>query len=357
MLNGTANHSRKELVSFLALALISLVYSGCGNPTGNVIGIPVTRPAEGDVWKSWLTEFTVEWVPLSADSVYVEVYRNGERVGGISGWIENSGSYTHTEALPWPWISGDNYTIMVTDDKARTGESAEFTLDTDLDITSPGSGDIWYQSSGNYQVNWSPSPATAVCIELWQDGVKVGDIASGVFNTGYYVIEESLPDSFGTGSGYSLKLIDFLGYSGNSSEFTIAEAIGPFGMVFSVILPGSFNMGAPLGEQGSTDCERPVHTVTIDYTYQILITEVTQDMWTSVMGTNPSHFTGGGRPVENVTWDMCHDFTEALSVLDPEWEYRLPSEAEWEYACRSGTIYAYYWGLYMDGDYCWYWEN
>ena len=100
---------------------------------------------------------------------------------------------------------------------------------------------------------------------------------------------------------------------------------------------GTFRMGAT-SEQGSDalDDEKPVHSVTLS-DYYIGQTEVTQELWEAVMGSNPSYFTGDNRrPVEKVSWDDCQEFIEKLNRLTGK-NFRLPTEAEWEYAARGGN--------------------
>lgn len=99
---------------------------------------------------------------------------------------------------------------------------------------------------------------------------------------------------------------------------------------------GTFMMGAT-PEQGNNvwDKEKPVHQVTLSG-YYICKYEVTQELWQAVMGNNPSHFSGMKCPVESVSWDECQTFIAILNKLTGK-KYRLPTEAEWEYAARGGN--------------------
>ena len=120
-----------------------------------------------------------------------------------------------------------------------------------------------------------------------------------------------------------------------------AEARGEFevnGIVFKMIYVqgGTFTMGST-PEQGS-DCysdEKPSHSVTLSDFY-IGETEVTQALWKAVMGNNPSDFKGDNLPVENVSWNDCQGFVMKLNQLTGK-TFRLPTEAEWEYAARGGN--------------------
>ena len=115
------------------------------------------------------------------------------------------------------------------------------------------------------------------------------------------------------------------------------------GVSFNMILVehGSFMMGATEEQEAPYDDEKPVHKVILTRDYYIGETQVTQALWTAIMGNNPSHFSGDDRPVESVSWDDCQRFVGALNrKLRTELagkKFRLPTEAEWEFAARGGN--------------------
>jgi len=119
------------------------------------------------------------------------------------------------------------------------------------------------------------------------------------------------------------------------------------GIRFRLIPPGKFLMGSPESEKGRTASERS-HRVTLSKPFYMGTYPVTQGEWEAVMGTNPSNFqTLDDRlPVENVTWDECRECSIKLWELEgkPDVTFRLPTEAEWEYACRAGTTASFYFG-------------
>ena len=97
---------------------------------------------------------------------------------------------------------------------------------------------------------------------------------------------------------------------------------------------GTFMMGAPSSDAEAYSNEMPQHCVTLSE-YYIAETEVTQALWQAVMGSNPSHFKFPDRPVEEISWNDCKTFIEKLNQLTDK-QFRLPTEAEWEYAARGG---------------------
>lgn len=118
---------------------------------------------------------------------------------------------------------------------------------------------------------------------------------------------------------------------------------------------GSFMMGSDDSDAYSD--EKPVHRVTLS-SYHIGKYEVTQDLWEAVMGSNPSHFKGSRRPVEQVSWDDCQEFIRKLNSLTGQ-NFKLPTEAEWEFAARGGINskgYKYSGSNYLD-NVAWYDDN
>ena len=143
-------------------------------------------------------------------------------------------------------------------------------------------------------------------------------------------------------------------------------AVPPFkntiGMSFKFIPAGEFMMGSPESEKGryADEAQLPVR---IPSAFPIGVHEVTQSEYESVMGVNPSHFKGANNPVEQVSWNDAVAFCVKLSSLPAEVAagrvYRLPTEAEWEYACRAGTTTAYSFGDNAQdlGKYAWFDNN
>lgn len=117
--------------------------------------------------------------------------------------------------------------------------------------------------------------------------------------------------------------------SADEVEISAAIQLPDIPMVF--VEGGTFSMGSEDGE----DDEKPVHSVTLS-SYHIGKYEVTQKLWKAVMGNNPSKFKGNNRPVEFVSWDDVQVFLKKLNSITGK-NYRLPTEAEWEFAARGGT--------------------
>jgi len=208
---------------------------------------------------------------------------------------------------------------------------------------------------GNLNVNFQPTHA-----EVWIDGKKVGtspdvfrNVITGTHNvevraSGYTSKQERITIEEGKTamlSGSLERQQAAQTQSQSQVQTTVSSASGSAietitvnGVSFNMVRVdgGTFTMGAT-NEQG-TDAdsdEKPAHKVTLS-TYSIGETEVTQALWQAVMGSNPSNFKGDQKPVEEVSWDDCQEFIRKLNQLTGR-RFRLPTEAEWEYAARGGS--------------------
>jgi formylglycine-generating enzyme required for sulfatase activity len=127
-------------------------------------------------------------------------------------------------------------------------------------------------------------------------------------------------------------------------------------MVF--IPAGEFLMGSPDSDTDARDCEKPQHRVRITRPFYLGKYQVTQEQWEALMGNNPSHFRGSKNSVENVSWEDCQHFLAKLNakIGTQGGKFVLPTEAQWEYACRAGSKTKYHFGDNEDrlGDYAWY---
>lgn len=131
------------------------------------------------------------------------------------------------------------------------------------------------------------------------------------------------------------------------------------GMEFVLIPAGSFQMGADPNFEDAADDQTPRHRVTLSQPFYLGKYEVTQEQWVAVMGTNPSRFKGRTNPVEQVSFDDVQTFIRKLNAKEGGSRYRLPTEAEWEYAARAGATGKYGFGDDDDqlGLYAWYTGN
>jgi formylglycine-generating enzyme required for sulfatase activity len=130
------------------------------------------------------------------------------------------------------------------------------------------------------------------------------------------------------------------------------------GMKFAWIPPGSFMMGSTKEEMEkqpfdilAVRFDETQHKVTLTKGFYMGVYAVTQDQWQAVMGNNPSYFKGEKNPVERVSWNDCQEFIKKLREKDRDKKaYRLPTEAEWEYACRAGAKTPFHFGETISTD-------
>lgn len=205
---------------------------------------------------------------------------------------------------------------------------------------------------GNLSVNYKPFGA-----EVYVDGKKLGQ-SPRVFNgllvgnhqvevrkDGYTTDKKSVTISEGqtmsiSGTLYSNTASSSNGYASNSSLSSGSNEISipvKNGITIDMVKveAGTFMMGATPEMKNSWTEERPIHQVTLTNDYYIGKYEVTQSLWCALMDNNPSYFKGDNLPVEQVSWDDCQKFINKLNDITGR-KFRLPTEAEWEYAARGG---------------------
>ena len=200
---------------------------------------------------------------------------------------------------------------------------------------------------GNLSVNYKPFGA-----DVYIDGKKIGQ-SPRVFNgilVGSHKVEIK-KDGYGTESkqvniqeGQTATLAGMLTTNTSSSVASGASLSGntitiPVKNGISIdmvrVKAGTFTMGATREMENPYDDEKPIHQVTLTNDYYIGRYEVTQALWKAVMGNNPSKYEGDNLPVEQVSWDDCQEFISKLNIITGK-TFRLPTEAEWEYAARGG---------------------
>ena len=228
---------------------------------------------------------------------------------------------------------------------------------------------------GNLSVNFKPFGS-----DVYVDGVKVGQ-SPRVFNgvlvgnhnveirkSGYATSRQTVTISEGQTASISGSLTSSTSSSSANALSSSGSSLSGNALTISVknginiemvkVEAGSFDMGATTEMKKPADREKPVHRVTLTNNYYIGKYEVTQALWQAVMGSNPSNFKGDDLPVEMVTWNDCQDFISKLNAMTGK-RFRLPSEAEWEYAARGGNKsrgYQYI-GSNTIGDVAWYGDN
>ncbi len=224
----------------------------------------------------------------------------------------------------------------------QTAEEAEpipfetSAIPTDKPVGEPYPSGV-FRISGQEAEEADPAPFEASAIPA--DTPIREPSPSGIFRISEQEVENS-PDSIS-----ALQMREKPAFEDGRAE----DPASLFESSFISINPGTFFMGSAEYEVGRDNGE-VLHEVTLTKRFHIQTTPVTQAQWRSVMGTNPSRFTEGGGdkcPVENVTWHDCLDFIKTLNRTSED-VYRLPTEAEWEYACRAGSMESSAEGMIME---------
>jgi formylglycine-generating enzyme required for sulfatase activity len=184
-------------------------------------------------------------------------------------------------------------------------------------------------TSGVHSVAFSPD-GRSIASGSSDDTIKIWDVSSD---------EPAVEPLHAEPAGRQPAVLSQVG-----SDSTSAEMENSIGMRLKLLPGGTFSMGTTLISRD----ERPVHQVTLTQPFYMGVHEVTQSQYEQVMGNNPSQFKGQSNPVEMVSWYDAVEFCRKLSSLTEEKSaggvYRLPTEAEWEYACRAGTDSEYSFG-------------
>ena len=292
-------------------------------------------------------------VTLAVDN-NAEIWVNGERKG-TGSWTGNLGAGTYELETRLK----NHRSQTVTRDIVATTEPQTIRLQAPLPIY--GEADM------------SSTPAMA---DIYIDGNKVGQTPQLINNLligehQYRLTRKGYVDYIGTMNvreGETAQLSATLKKEEMQqpvANTTVADGqsrktftVGNLSFTMIRVDGGTFQMGAT-SEQGSDawDDEKPAHQVTLS-PYYIGETEVTQELWQAVMGSNPSNFKGMQLPVEKVSWNDCQEFVRKLNQQTGQ-NFRLPTEAEWEYAARGGNksrSYKYS-GSNSLGDVAWYDTN
>jgi formylglycine-generating enzyme required for sulfatase activity len=145
----------------------------------------------------------------------------------------------------------------------------------------------------------------------------------------------------------------------NESEKMQDTTFNSISMELVLIHSGTFRMGGDKKREQAEDHETPRHLVKIGNGFFMGKYEVTQAQWHEIMNNNPSEFKDDTRPVERVSWNDVQAFIQKLNTIEETNKYRLPTEAEWEYAARAGSEHAYGFGDNINklSQYAWYRKN
>ncbi|GHU47810.1 hypothetical protein AGMMS50289_23540 [Betaproteobacteria bacterium] len=282
-------------------------------------------------------------------------YSFGDDAGqlGAYAWYDgNSGDQTHPvgQKKPNPWGLYDMHGNVYEWVNDWYNESY-YSRSASTDPAGPSSGQLWVLRGGSW---FSSAGSLRSANRLF---------SSPVYRSGSYGfrLARSLDSGTNTpqsGSATQTAAPTVKAQSSGSATSGIAGKTftNSISTEFTLIPEGSFTMGADKNSEKAEDDETPQHRVSISQAFYLGKYEVTQGEWEAVMGSNPSKFKGRSNPVEEVSWDDVQTFIQRLNAKEGTNKYRLPTEAEWEYAARAGTKSTYSFGddAGQLGAYAWY---
>ncbi|MBN2833997.1 MAG: SUMF1/EgtB/PvdO family nonheme iron enzyme, partial [Candidatus Delongbacteria bacterium] len=356
--------------------------------------ITVTNPTSSTIWQVG-SSVSIQWSDNISENVKIELYKGSSAVQTISSSTSSNGSYSWTVSTSL--TPGSDYKVKITsvNNSSLYDYSDTFTISLApyITVTNPTSSTTW-QIGSSVSIQWSDNINENVKIELYKGSSIVQTISSSTSSNGSY--SWTVPTSLTPGSDYKVKITSV----NTSSLYDYSDTFMITDLIF--VQGGTFQMGDRLDE-GYAD-EKPAHDVTLS-NFFIGKYEVTQAEWQSVMTGNtngisatPSYSTGSDKPVEQVSWYEIMVFCNRKSIQEGltavysisgstnpstwgtaptnnnstwsaaicEWSangYRLPTEAEWEYAARGGINHTD--NLRFSGchevaelpDYAWYYPN
>ncbi len=288
--------------------------------------------------------------PTISNSHTTDGNGTGSFISSITGLTANTTYYVRAYATN---EKGTSYgeqrsfkTLDITMPKVTTNDVTDITINSAKcggNVTSDGGANVTARG-----VCWSTSQNPTINDNKTSDGSGTGSFTSNLINlnanTTYYVRAYATNEK-GTSYGEekSFTTIQVFDETIDSNGNRIITLYGDVVFTMIAVEGGTFNMGAQSIDSSGTNYdsdafngEKPVHSVTLS-DYYIGETEVTQELWTAVMGSNPSWLSGNPqRPVEMVSWNDCQEFITRLNELTGM-NFRLPTEAEWEYAARGGN--------------------
>ena len=269
-------------------------------------------------------EFTGQTITLTAPSpIYgtldinstptdADIYIDGTKVGTTPMLLPECLIGQHTIKISKPGHS--DYTTTINLDESATQDiNCRLESGRPITITAPEGADIYIDNQ---------KAATT----RYEGNLAYGDHTIYAAQAGKKTDVRTLNVPMGSGALQTINL-----------AFMEAKTFTVKGVQFTMmpVEAGTFTMGATSEQVNPYGDEKPTHQVTLTNNYYIGQTEVTQALWKAVMGSNPSNFKGDNRPVEKVSWNDCQTFITKLNKRTGQ-NFRLPTEAEWEYAARGG---------------------
>jgi len=328
-------------VGFACAIFTALLLTGCsGEDNATEPPTPPAKPTGLTAAAISATVVSLQWTDNANDE---DGYKVERKAAGGSWSYAKQAAANATTCQDTGLTAGTTYSYRVYAYKGTTKSD----YSNEVSVTTPNSN----LAAPTGLTATAKSPAK---IDLaWTDNStdEDGFVIQSKGDLGAYALLDSLAANvtsyhatgLSVGVAYTFRIKEYKGtdesaYSNEASATTPKSAkIGDFDFVW--IPPGAFDMGST-----SKASEQPIHHVTLNYGFWLTRTEVMQSQWTAVIGSNPSHSQGDSLPVESIYWQNAHQLIDEMNSLYPNHDFRLPSEAEWEYACRAGTTTEYYSG-------------